>query len=103
MQSGSSTNLSSRSTCWSKGSAIKVPSRSMKRIFLDTGKGLQGGVVFVRGSDGDADVIAHVFVAAAPHNSSRAPRSHDGARVTRFEQDVVGVRWPYTFYRRYFG
>src|SRR5262245_8584665 len=68
-QSGSRANLSRRSIWKSAGSVMSVPSRSMNRIFLDTGKDLQGGVVLGGGADGDADGVGNILAAVAPDDA----------------------------------
>src|SRR5450759_753752 len=96
MVSGSSANLSSRSICWSNGSVMSVPSRSMNRIFLDTGDNLQGGVVFFRRAHGHAHAVGEAIVAAAvaQHDPGGAGRRHDPRGISCFKEEKITVARP---------
>src|SRR5882672_10170828 len=103
MTSGSSANLSSRSICWSNGSVMSVPSRSMNRIFLDTGQNLQGAVVFLGGADGDANVMGDVLAAVAPDDAGGAARGHRARGIGDLDEQIVGVARPDAFDGGQFG
>src|SRR5882672_10278933 len=99
MTSGSSANLSRRSICWSNGSAMSVPSRSMNRIFLDTGQNLQGGVIFLGAADGDTDTVGNILAAVAPDDAGGAAGRHGPGGVRDLDEQVVGIARPDALHR----
>src|SRR6188508_274098 len=94
MASGSSANLSRRSIWKPAGSVMSVPSRSMNKIFLDTGHDLQGFSVLGGGADGDADGVGNVLAAVAPDDAGAARQAHRGGGIRDGDEQVIGVARP---------
>src|SRR6187200_1801552 len=94
MASGSSANLSRRSIWKPAGSVMSVPSRSMNKIFLDTGHDLQGFVVLGSSADGDADGIGDILAAIAPDDAGAAGKGHRSGGIRDGDEQVIGVARP---------